>query len=246
MRIHIVACRVLTRELSALVAASPNRINVSWLAQGMHDTPELLHREIESELSRIYTQIDSGQIRQKPDCIVLGYGLCSKATVGLTATRFPLVIPRTDDCIALFLGSQKRYIDYFSRYPGTYWLNSDWVANMPHFEPDYLDRLRAKYLEQYDDEDTVEYLMEVEHDSVANYKTLGYISTTTHDDTEERELAQDYARRFNLDLRTFSGDASLLEKMTAGAFDEDDFLTVKPGFQVAYSNGPERIIAIPV
>jgi hypothetical protein len=245
MRIHIVACRVLTRELSALVAKSKNRIDISWLPQGMHDTPEILHRQIEAELGQIYTQIDNGQLRHTPEYIVLGYGLCSNATVNLTATRIALVVPRTDDCIALFLGSQARYLDYFNAYPGTYWLNSDWVSNMPSFEPDYLDKLRTKYMEEYDDEDTVDYLMGVEHDSVANYKTVGYIDTATHDDAEDRALAQGYARRFDLEFRTFSNDSTMLEKMVAGDFDEKSFLIVKPGFKVAYSNGPERIIAVP-
>ena len=40
MRIHIIACRVLTRELSYLISQSPHTVDVTWLPQGLHDTPE--------------------------------------------------------------------------------------------------------------------------------------------------------------------------------------------------------------
>ena len=42
MRIHIIACRVLTRELSYLISQSPHTVDITWLPQGLHDTPEKL------------------------------------------------------------------------------------------------------------------------------------------------------------------------------------------------------------
>ena len=37
------------------------------------------------------------------ETIILGYGLCSMGVVGLKATHSMLIIPRQDDCIAIFL-----------------------------------------------------------------------------------------------------------------------------------------------
>ena len=44
MRLHIIACRVLQREFSAALAHTPNMIDVSYLPQGLHNSPDELRR----------------------------------------------------------------------------------------------------------------------------------------------------------------------------------------------------------
>lgn len=245
MRIHIIACRVLTRELSKQVADSDNTIGISYLPQGLHDRPAILHQQMIEELERLYDQIEKGYMKRVPDYIVMGYGLCSKSTVGLEAKKIPLVIPRTEDCIALFLGSQERYLKYFSEYPGTFWMNRDWVNNLPDIDPDYEQTLYQKYLEEYEDEDTAEYLMQVHRDSLKNYKMIGFIKSSGvgRDDTE-RELAKAYADRYRFEYKEFEGNSRLLERIVQGKFDEKEFLIVPPGYKVEFTNGPERIAAV--
>jgi hypothetical protein len=245
MRIHIVACRVLTRELSALIAHSSNSVDVTWLAQGLHETPEVLHRQLVDALEEIYEQVRRWQLKHKPDVIVLGYGLCSKATVGIVAKDIPIVIPRTDDCIALFLGSEERYLEYFKGFPGTYWLNDKWVENSPEIEPDYPEKHRAELMEKYDgDEDTVEYLMSMDEQFTSNYRCVGYISSKVHNDPLYRAWAQGYAQRCGLDFMDVDGDDSYFKKIVDGDFNEHDFLTLKPGETVQYTDGPERMVAV--
>ena len=244
MRIHIIACRVFTRELSALIADCENDIDVTWLPQGMHDTPVILHDFLEEKLKELYTQIGKKQQRRIPDYIVLGYGLCSKSIVGLEAKDIPLVVPRTDDCIALFLGSQKRYLDYFHKYQGTYWLNSRWVTEIPDLDEDYDEQLRKEYMEQYDDEDTVEYLMEMHDEALKNYKYVGYIGTDTYCDERERAAARNYADRKGFTFFEKDGDNRLLKAIVSGNFNDDEFLVVPPGHRIEFSSGPEKVIAV--
>ena len=245
MRICIMACRVLTRELSSLVATCENDVDVTWLPQGLHETPVLLHRAIEDQLEALYDLIARKLQRRSPDYILLGYGLCSKSIVGIQAKKIPLVVPRTEDCLGLFLGSQERYLDYFNKYKGTYWLNSQWVRNVPDLNPDYEQKLYEEYLEEYEDEDTAQYLLDMYRENLKNYRYVGYIGTKVYDDRRERKRARDFARRKGLDFLEREGDNRLLRKMVEGEFDEKDFLMVPPGYQIAYSNGPERVIAIP-
>lgn len=136
MRIHIIACRVLTRELSYLISQSPHTVDITWLPQGLHDTPEKLRALIADAIDGLYRQREQRMLKHFPDVIVLGYGLCSNGVVGLESRDIPLVIPRTDDCIALFLGSQERYLRLFEEYNGTYWLNNGWIetAYIPSLE----------------------------------------------------------------------------------------------------------------
>lgn len=244
MHISIMACRVLTRELSALVATCDNDVDLTWLPQGLHETPVLLHKAIEDQLEALYDLIDRKLQRRTPDYIVLGYGLCSKSIVGIQAKRIPLVVPRTEDCLGLFLGSQDRYLDYFERYKGTYWLNSQWVRNIPDLDPDYEEKLYAQYLEEYEDEDTAQYLVDMHRENLKNYRNVGYIKTRLYDDSRDRDKARDYANRQGLGFLEKEGDNRLLQKMVKGEFDEKDFLVVPVGYQIEYTNGPERVIAV--
>lgn len=96
MRIHIIACRVLTRELSYLISQSPHTVDITWLPQGLHDTPEKLRALIADAIDGLYRQREQRMLKHFPDVIVLGYGLCSNGVVGLESRDIPLVIPRTD------------------------------------------------------------------------------------------------------------------------------------------------------
>ncbi|MGZ9166626.1 MAG: DUF1638 domain-containing protein [Anaerolineales bacterium] len=84
------------------------------------------------------------QASQHADVLLLGYGLCSMAVVGLHATTSHLVIPRVDDCIAIFLGSCKAYKEQSQQEPGTYDLTKGWIeAGDTPFQENH--RLVEKY-----------------------------------------------------------------------------------------------------
>ena len=151
-----------------------------------------------------------------------------------------------EDCIGLLLGSQKRYLDYFSEYKGTFWLNSRWIEDCPDLDEDYEDKLREAYMAQYDDEDTVDYLMEMHRDGLKNYRNIGYISTDTFDDHNARKQAARFAADHHLKYLEFEGNNALLKKIVDGNFDEDSFLIVPPGHQIQYSNETNSIQAVAV
>ena len=83
MRIHIIACRIFERELSYLAAASDNQVDLTWVGRGLHNTPEKLCARLIGAVDELYRQMETGELEHTPDAIVLGYGLCSKAVVGI-------------------------------------------------------------------------------------------------------------------------------------------------------------------
>ena len=56
MRIKLIACKVMTREISLLAARSPHYIDITWLWQGLHNEPERLRQT----LQEVIDQIDAG------------------------------------------------------------------------------------------------------------------------------------------------------------------------------------------
>ena len=245
MRIHIIACRIFERELGYLSAVSDNQIDLTWFGRGLHNTPEVLCERLIGAVDELYRQIEARELEHRPDAIVLGYGLCSKAVVGIRCRDIPIVIPRTDDCIALFMGSQERYIKEFADAHGAYWLNSGWLEQSARlFDSDDFKRRRwLEYAEKYG-EDNADYLIEVESSWEKNYSTLGYIHSEIHDSPANLRRAGEEAERKGWRLRELDGDLRLLRMMTEGTWNDEEFLILKPGETVAADYSGKKLRAV--
>lgn len=183
---------------------------------GLHLRPGELKRSLQSKID---------QASQTADALLLGYGLCSLAVVGLRATTATLVIPRVDDCIAIFLGSRDAYKRQASHEPGTYYLTKGWieVGDSPFEE---YKRLVEKYGEPKADR-----MMKL---TLNNYKRLGFINTGQYEIERYRDYARRMAERFGLRYEEIEGSPALVKKMIHGPWDEE-FVVVPPGQTVTYA-----------
>ncbi len=242
MRIHLLACRVLTRELSYYAAKSPQTVDITWLPQGLHDTPDRLRSMLQTAIQGLEADIDNGLIKHQPDAVVLGYGLCSNGVVGLQAGRYPLVVPRTDDCIALFLGSQSRYLELFAKRPGTFWLNNGWIESAYLPMPEALEQKRAEYAQRYG-EDNAQFLIEQDMLWVEHYQACGYIRSPRLERDGDAQTAKRLAQDAGWRYFTVDGSERLLEKMVRGEWNEEEFLFCPPGFQIEAAYDGSKIKA---
>lgn len=247
MRIHIIACRIFARELSYLASRCPNQVDITWVGRGLHNTPENLRCHLRETIDTIYKQLETGELEYRPDAIVLGYGLCSNGVVGIQCTDIPIVIPRTDDCIALFMGSQSRYLKEFQDADGAIWLNSAWVEQSKNLvdSEDIKRRKWLEYAEKYG-EDNADYLMEVENSWTSNYSTMGYIHSSVYDTVENLECARCEAKNKGWRMREIDDDLRLLQMMVDGTWNEEEFLLLKPGEQVAPDYTGLKLKAVPI
>ena len=99
MRLKVIACEVLFREICLCAAHSQNIISTEFLIRGLHDNPDTLRSEVQKKID----ETDEGQY----DAILLGYALCSNGIVGIQARGIPLVAPKAHDCVTLFMGSRE-------------------------------------------------------------------------------------------------------------------------------------------
>ena len=246
MYMHVFSCRVFTRELSYFIAKSKNVVDVTFLPQGLHEAPKVLNAELQASIARFREDCDNWRRRRRPDYLALCFGLCSESIVGIEALDVPIVVPRVDDCVGVYLGSEERYLEYFNKYKGTFWAFPSWAESSPSTDADYLDIMRAEYLKRYDgDEDLVEDMIELELEMTANYRNVGYISSPLAVDPEgSREHAARYARDHGWNLIEAEGDLSLMEQLLNGPWDEDKFLVVPPGYRIAAASGLEKVRAV--
>lgn len=212
MRAKIIACETVGEELRNLI---PDDMPCKFLEFGLHLTPEKLNAVLQNEID---------ETREDVDTILFGYGMCAKGTIGLEARDFRLVIPRVDDCIALFLGSRAEYARQCRKAPGTFYLTKGWIECGDDPYTEYL-KLREKYGD--------EKAYRIEKTFIRNYTRLALINTGNYDLEKCREYARRVAEFFGLAFEEIPGANVLIRKLIAGDWDED-FVIVEPGGRVRY------------
>ncbi len=210
----VIACATVVEEILPLL---PDGIVCEALDFGLHLTPDKLR-------NRLQEAVDAASA--DADTIILGYGLCSMAVVGLKATGCTLVVPRVDDCIALFLGSHAAHQEQLRQEPGTYYLTKGWieVSDTPFAE---YERLVERYGQAQADR-----MMAL---TLKNYTRLAFIDTGHYDQERYREYARRMARQFGLRYEEIPGSTALIEKMLYGPWD-GDFVIARPGETISYAD----------
>lgn len=243
LRLKMIACDVLNREISYLSSQSECFVDVTFLHQGLHCTPEKLREMLQKEIDKTNEGFPYNHFGNRPnyDYIIIGYGLCSNGIVGINSSKLPLVIPKGHDCITMLLGSKERYRNYFDSHSGTYWYSGGWVdrGNQPA-EERYAGTYK-EYLEKYG-EDNAEYLMEMEQHWMKDYNNATYINWESLGNSNYyRNYTLESAKYLNWKFDELEGDPTLLKKMLNGIFDEKEVLIVPPGKKVTQSFNEEVI-----
>ena len=209
-RTKVLACATVVEEMETML---PDGIQRQVLEFGLHLHPKLLNAALQ----------DAIDASTDVDLILLGYGLCSRSIIGLKSSHATLVVPRTDDCIAIFLGSRDAYHQQMNREPGTYYLTKGWIeAGDTPFE-DY-PRLVKRY-----GEEKARIVTEM---MLRNYTRLGLIRTGSYDMEKYRDYARRTAEHFGLRFEEIEGAPSLVRKLLFGPWD-DEIVVCPPGQAIA-------------
>ena len=206
---HVISCATVAEELRML-GVPEERMTV--LEFGLHVYPDQLKQRLQQAIDAVPGGCD----------VLLGYGLCSYAVVGLKSETHRLVIPKVDDCIALFLGSRAEHLARLAEAPGTYYLTKGWVEAQSEAIDEY-ERLRERYGEER--ANRVARLM------YKNYTRVVLIDTGNYRMDDYRDFAGLMALFLDLEFVEIPGSNRMLEKMLSGDW-EPEFLVVPPGTPV--------------
>jgi hypothetical protein len=240
MRLLLIGCEILLRELCDAIIHSSQRIDAQFMPKGLHDLggPELR--------KRLQTVIDAVDAKEY-DAIVLGYGLCGNGLAGLEARDLKLVIPRAHDCITLLLGSRSTFLKHFTANPGTYYRSVGWVERGETIQQQLMgmDFHRASLeslIERYG-ESNGHYLYEEYRRYEQSYNRLAYIENGLEPDPGFIEDARAEAREKDWSFDIIPGELTIFRRLLAGAWDED-FLIVPPGYRTEVSYDDAVIKAV--
>jgi len=254
-KVHVIACGVLGLDLRE-VAARLQRpakgedkglaISLEFLPGGLHSTPRELRR-------RLQEAIDQASADHRGELICLGYGVCGLGAVGLHARNTPLAIPRVNDCIALFLGSDAAYRKQFAAYPGTYYISAGWVEEKtppPNSKsPQSCREAEAEFgrlVEQHGAENAqaIRYFLSSWQ---RNYQRAAFIDTGVDAKRGKyAEIAQAMASDYGWKYEALTGTHSLLEALILERYSGEEILIVPPHYVTSFDAASRKLTAVPV
>jgi len=226
-RCKLIACAAVIEEMTPFI---PSSMSYEVLDFGLHIDPKSLKRALQNAINASAPDIET---------VLLGYGLCSQAVVGLRSGSRTLIIPRVDDCIAIFLGSAAEYQKQYRSVPGTYYLTKGWIefGDTPFSEYDILVKRYGEQIAQ-----------RIINQILKNYTRLAFISTGNNKLEHYQERARSLAGQFGLRYEEIKGSDVIIRKMLYGPWDHR-FITIPPGKTVSFfdfrNNRPQLPVRLP-
>ena len=89
MKRILIGCEILKNELIEIIEKNQLKMDTVWLDEDLHNHPEKLKVELQTKIDEL----------DGYDEVILSYGLCGNAMLGITATHCDLIYPRVEDCI---------------------------------------------------------------------------------------------------------------------------------------------------
>ncbi len=235
MKFKVISCKMFQHEIEVAAAASPHHLDIDYLDLGEHAHPNDLRAKLQGKIDEATAF----------DAVLLCYGLCGRATDGLTACTIPVVLPRSHDCGGILLGSRKRFEDVFREMPSTPFSSVGIVENGDYFFEggnlilgDGWDAL----VEQYGEEDA-QYIYDMMHPKLdGKLQPIYFIGTPEIDSTAAKETCREKAEAEGREFRELAGDLRLIRMLLVGDHPEAEFLTVTPGETIKQTGDWDQIV----
>ena len=210
----IVACETLKPELNLVMRNRNCSLPIHWVDAGKHAWPEKLRASIQETLDQL----------EDVDRVLLLFGFCGNAIVGINAGTHTLVIPKAADCIPLFIGSRKERDSYGT---STYFFTEGYINSTGNIASD-----SSKVIQRYGENRGLSILKKM----LGHYRNFAVIDTGTFDVAPVQEKVEQFANKIDIPVIVIPGNLRLIDALLSGEWPEDDFLIVPPGGSVTFED----------
>jgi hypothetical protein len=209
----LIACATVMKEILPLI---PPGMSFQMLEARLHINPQKLNKMLQQS-------IDLSE--PTAEVILLGYGLCSLAVVGLVSEKCTLIVPKVDDCTAIFLGSKVEYTRQLSSVPGSIYMSRGWIeAEAPLFDS-------GDMVKRYGEEKARALLQGM----FKSYTRLVFIDTGTGGSELYRERSRNTAEQLNLRYEEVKGSKSIITQLLYGPWD-NGFVIAPPCRAISFTD----------
>ena len=222
MSVAVICCRMLENELKSIFKDEHIDAPIFWLDAGLHNAPEKLHTELQILLDSLSDDITR---------VILLYSLCGQAVLGLKTHDFDLIMPRTDDCIALLLNGNKNKIDNNA----TFFLTDRWMDDEKSLVNEYKYALQKYGPKKCD---------KIFKRQFAHYNVLGLLDTGCYDVKALMEKTAPIADTLELTQKIIHTDCDLLRELVRFAksdtiplpdsLNDNNFVFIEKNSEITY------------
>lgn len=193
MRIGVIACAIMRRELTKALEKTSGVSEVVFLPEGKHVRPLELRRAVTEQIEAL---------KDRVDVIFLGYGHCNSLKGIGDNFDIPIIHPDAEDCIAI-LFTPERYAEEITREAGTWFMTPGWAELGPGMILNELDL--EKYVSRGHDPE------EMARELFSNYTRGLYIDTGVGDDDHFMARAKESCDLFGLRLERAVSRSTILD-----------------------------------
>lgn len=197
VRIGIVACEILKREIEGLTKDDPDIVHREYLEFALHVDSAELKAKVKDKVSAL---------KGKVDAVFLGYAICQSLRGVTKELDVPTAMLEADDCIAAFL-TPVEYEKEKRRCTGTWFSSPGWaeLGAQGAIKELHLDCMKDQGYDPM-------YFMKM---LFTGYSRCLYISTNVDDEQQYVEKSKSFAELLNLRHECRGCDMRVLEKALA-------------------------------
>jgi hypothetical protein len=207
----IIACNTIADELNLAIKATGVDHPVLWINSKLHTKPEKLREEIQAAISRI----------SNVSTIILAFGYCGNALVGIKSEHARIVFPKAEDCISMLLGSAERR-RALSKETCSYYLTRGWLESENNLADEY-----AYCIKKFGPKRALDLMRAI----LKSYRHLTLIDTGAYDIERLKPRTEELAATLGLCHKVIEGSQRIFHKLLTGPWDEE-FVTVEPGREI--------------
>lgn len=192
MSVGVICCRVLEKEIRAVIRGVPEVTHLEVMEWGLHIQPDRLLDTVNQRIRSLERHVDA---------VMLGYGRCQALDRLPSDYAVPVLRPEGEDCIGVLLG-QRRYEEELKRVAGTWFLTPGWTELGMEFifQQLQLENLAEKGLDP----------MKVAHRMLREFTRSLYIDMRMENGPELLEKARAISSEFDLELERTDGSLERL------------------------------------
>jgi hypothetical protein len=217
LRTILAACETVRDEIAKCMGDLGQERPVIWMEGGLHGSPERLRRR----LSEVLREADGRCGR-----LLLCVGCCGGGMGAAAAGNYETVLPLTNDCLSLLLGSlaaRKR-----ASAPATYFLTRGWLTHEENLVASF-----EKASERFGRKTALSLTRAL----LDGYSRFGLLDTGAYDLKEAEGMVLPLARSLNMSVEAVPCDLSWLRRFLEGPWDDPDlFLRLPPGAELRFED----------
>jgi hypothetical protein len=212
---YIVACETLKQELESVMRNKDCAYPVVWVDSGKHAWPDKLRVSVQEAIDGI-----------PPSCktILILFGFCGNAMVGVEARNHRLVLPKAADCIPLFIGSRAERDAYGT---GTYFFTEGYINSGGSIATD-----TSQVCQRYGEKRGLSILKKM----LENYKYFAVIDTGTFNVADVKIKVDNFAKLVEIPVKVIPGNLRIIEALVAGSWKEEEFFIFEPGEKISFED----------